>query len=153
MCNYIKKQKAMSHTVIYLCLNSTDISNTWILVSFFLKPCSHLTCVWIIFWISINWNCKIEYLAIRIMKIGHDKNPHHVYIPIWMWVIAPSYLFFCEILHHAQDCQNILVMIRLVFICYPKPKICLILPSFWFSMLQGCLHFADSILLLGGCLG
>lgn len=32
----------MSHTVIYLCLNSTDISNTLILVSFFLKPCSHL---------------------------------------------------------------------------------------------------------------
>lgn len=87
------------------------------------------------------------------MKIGHDKNPHHVYMRIWMWVIAPSYLFFCEILHHAQDCQNILVMIRFLFICYPKPKICLILPSFWFSMLQGCLHFADSILLLGGCLG
>lgn len=135
-------------------LKSADAHNTWVLVSFYLKPCSHLNlCLSVIFWISINRNCKIKYLAIWIMKIGRDKNPCYVYMHIWIWVIAPPCLFFCEILHHAQDCQNILVMIRLLFICYPKPKICLILPSFWFPMLQGRLYFADSIFLLGGCWG
>lgn len=65
LCNSV--EFILLHT---LHLKSADAHNTWVLVSFYLKPCSHLNlCLPVILWISINQNCKIKYFAIWIMKI------------------------------------------------------------------------------------